>query len=136
MARELTVNVVANDGEVWQGSATNVIVRTTEGDLGVLYNHEPLMAILVPHATEIFTPEGERVVLSIDSGFVSVFNNHISILSPFGEVAREISVEEARSRYAALYDIVDSGEATDVQRRDYRRAKAQLRAAEKIHGQR
>lgn len=132
MAGTLNVNVVANEGQVWQGEATSVLVRTTEGDIGLLHGHEPLMAILVPHAAEILTPEGKREVLAIDSGFVSMFNNHVSLISAFGELASEVSVEQARSKLAGLHDVVDSGEATEKQQREYNRYLAQVRAGEKF----
>ena len=43
----LKVEVVAADRRVWSGDVVNIIARTTEGDIGVLPGHEPLMAGLV-----------------------------------------------------------------------------------------
>ncbi|HLS32508.1 MAG TPA: F0F1 ATP synthase subunit epsilon, partial [Brevibacterium sp.] len=41
----LTVVVVSADREVWNGEATRVVARTTEGEIGVLAGHEPLMGL-------------------------------------------------------------------------------------------
>ncbi|GAA2179506.1 F0F1 ATP synthase subunit epsilon [Brooklawnia cerclae] len=127
----LSVKVVATDGLVWKGDAVSVLVRTTEGDIGILANHEPVMAALVPHGAEIVTPDGVRHVIAIDSGFISVFENNVSVLSAFGELAQEISLEQARVGLARLHDKVDAAEADDRELRQYRRLEAQVKAAEK-----
>lgn len=129
--RPLTVRLVANEGLVWQGEAISVLVRTTEGDMGVWSGHEPLMAALVPHGAEVVSLDGVRHVFAIDSGFISVFDNHVSVLSAFGELASEISVDDARVQLAALHDSVQSAEADDTQVRSYRRLLAQVKAGEK-----
>ena len=41
----LFVDVVAADRRVWEGEALSVIVRTMEGDIGILPNHEPVLAV-------------------------------------------------------------------------------------------
>ena len=46
MADALTVELVAADRTVWSGEATMVIARTTEGELGVLPGHAPLLGQL------------------------------------------------------------------------------------------
>ncbi len=98
----LAVDVVAADRRVWEGEAISVIARTTEGDIGIMANHEPLLAVLVPCAAEILTADGKREVLAVDGGFISVADNRVSILSQYGRLAHEILVEEAeRERRAA-----------------------------------
>ena len=51
----LNVKFVATDGLVWQGDALSVLVRTVEGDIGILAGHEPLMAV-PPGARRVFLP--------------------------------------------------------------------------------
>ncbi|WP_316667652.1 F0F1 ATP synthase subunit epsilon [uncultured Propionibacterium sp.] len=129
MAAPLEVAVVAADGRVWEGQAVNVIARTTEGDIGILANHTPLMAALVPCAVQITRVDGVTEVIAVSDGFISVFNNHVSLLSAFGEISSEISVDQARSTIAHLHEVVDSGEADQSQAREYNHAIAQVRAA-------
>ena len=47
MSDSLHVEVVSADRLVWSGEATRVIARTTEGDVGILPNHAPLLSLLV-----------------------------------------------------------------------------------------
>ena len=129
----LNVKYVATDGLVSQGDALSVLVRTVEGDIGILAGHEPLMAVLVPHGAEVVTADGVRHVIAIDSGFLSVFANHVSVLSAFGELAEEISVDEARVELAALHAKVQAAEADEREIRQYRKLQSQVKAGEKYH---
>ena len=44
----LQVELVAVERKIWSGEATMVIARTTEGELGVLPGHAPLLGELAP----------------------------------------------------------------------------------------
>lgn len=129
----LQVEVVAADRMVWEGKAVNVITRTTEGDIGILPGHEPLMAALVPHAAEIVTVDGRREIVALDGGFVSVAGNRVSLLSQSARLSAEVSAEEAHREHAKLQTRIDKGEATDAEIHRYHLATAQLKAIEKLH---
>ena len=129
MAGVLRVEVVAANGIAWEGDALSVVARTTEGDLGVLPNHEPFLAALVPCAAEVLTAEGNREVLAIDGGFISVADNRVSLLSQFAKVAREIDLKAAEHELAAAEKRLDAGELDEETRQHYLRALAQVRAA-------
>ena len=131
MADTLHVEVVAADRMVWEGDATNVIVRTTEGDIGILPGHEPLLAVLVPCAAEIVTDDGRREIMALDGGFISVNQNQVSLLAQYASLSREISLERARVELAALEKIRDEGDATDDDVHRLHLAVAQEKAAEK-----
>ena len=124
MSTPLEVTVVAAEGRVWEGRAISVVARTTEGDIGILANHAPIMAALVPCAVKITRVDGVTEVVAVSDGFISVFSNHVSLLSAFGEISSEISVDQARSTIAHLHGVVDSGQV-----REYNHAIAQVRAA-------
>ena len=127
----LFVDVVAADRRVWEGEAISVIARTTEGDIGIMANHEPLLAILVPCAAEILTADGKREVLAVDGGFISVADNRVSILSQYGRLAHEILVEEAERERRAAWKRMNEGDNTEATRQHFNRAHAQLAAAKK-----
>lgn len=129
MPNPLQVEVVAAEGKVWEGQALSLIARTTEGDIGILADHEPFMAALVPSAVQVTTPEGVDEIIAVSDGFISVFRNRVSLLSSFAELAQEISVDQARVTVANLHDRIDSSEASTDEAREYNRALAQLRAA-------
>ncbi|RZK58646.1 MAG: F0F1 ATP synthase subunit epsilon, partial [Rhodococcus sp. (in: high G+C Gram-positive bacteria)] len=44
---EMTVELVAVERRLWSGSATLVSAQTTEGEIGVMPGHEPVLGQLV-----------------------------------------------------------------------------------------
>ncbi len=77
----LQVELVAADRLVWSGQAKMVIARTTEGDVGILPSHAPMLALIIEGVVDVQTAEGETWVAAVDSGFLSVADNRVSILS-------------------------------------------------------
>jgi F-type H+-transporting ATPase subunit epsilon len=132
MAEPLTVRAVSGDRVVWAGEAQNVIAKTTEGNIGILPGHEPVMSLLAPGGVEIICPEGKRQVIAVDGGFISVARGRVSILSEFARIGEEISAEQADRELAELRKTMDAGEGDDETQKRIRRATAQLRAAHKL----
>ncbi len=93
---DLKVELVAADRVVWSGEATMVIARTTDGEVGVLKNHAPVLSVLVQSAVEVVTLENDRLYAVVDGGFLSVANNRVSILAEHAEMSDEIDLEKAR----------------------------------------
>ncbi len=124
----LQVELVSADRVVWSGAATSVIARTVEGDVGILVNHAPMLAVLVEGTVEVRTSEGEHWVAVIDTGFLSVAGNRVSILSEYAQMSNEIDLGSARSdlERAQAADEDDPGAANAR-----RVAEASIRAVEK-----
>ena len=126
----MRVELVAADRLVWSGEATQVIARTTEGDVGVLANHAPMLSLLVDGVVDVTTADGETWIAAVDAGFLSVAGNRISILSEHAEMAHDIDLEKARHD---LERAQEAGEKTDEAAEAASRAwaEARIRAAEK-----
>jgi len=58
----IQVNLVAADREIWSGEASMVIAKTSEGEIGLLAGHEPMLAILIPGSIRVTTADGGKVV--------------------------------------------------------------------------
>lgn len=115
---EMTVQLVAVERRLWSGTATSVVAQTTEGEIGILPGHEPMLGQLVEGGVvRIRTVEGELVTAAVHGGFLSVTGTAVSVLAEDAELADEIDIEKAR---AAVRD------ADDLERG---RALARLRAA-------
>ena len=123
----LHVELVAADRLVWSGEATQVIARTTEGDVGVLPNHAPMLSLMVDGVVDVTTDDGETWVAAVDAGFLSVAHNRVSILSERAEMSHEIDLEQARSD---LERAKQSGENEDDAQAEVRRLEARIRAVE------
>jgi F-type H+-transporting ATPase subunit epsilon len=96
---ELEVALVAADREVWNGKASVVIAKTTDGDVGIMPGHQPIMSVLVPSVATIRTvvdgAPGETLRVALHGGFVAVDENKVSLLSEAAELASEIDVARA-----------------------------------------
>ena len=122
----LQVELVAVERKIWSGEATMVIARTTEGELGVLPGHAPLLGELAGGGVvTIRTESGEDVVVAAHGGFLSVTERGVSILAETAEIAGEIDVERAREALRRAEGAGDDPEAIDAARR----AQSRLRAA-------
>jgi F-type H+-transporting ATPase subunit epsilon len=122
----LQVELVAVERRLWSGEARMVIARTTEGELGVLPGHAPLLGELAEGGVvTIRTENGEDVVVAAHGGFLSVTERGVSILAETAEFSTDIDVERARE---ALRRADAAGDDPDAQAAA-RRAQSRLRAA-------
>ena len=128
MPDTLQVELVAADRTVWSGEATMVIARTTEGDVGVLRGHAPMLSLLTEAVVEIAEVEGDVVVAAVDGGFLSVAGDRVSILSERAVLASEVDVDQARAELDEARGLLGS---EDEAERRVRRAEARIRAAER-----
>ena len=78
---ELKVSVVSADQEVWSGVAKQVVARTTEGEIGILPGHEPILAILAAGEVRVTTIEGATIRANAVDGFLSVDNDSVTVVA-------------------------------------------------------
>lgn len=105
MAAEMTVELVAVERLLWSGQATAVFTRTTEGEIGVLPRHIPLLGELVDDCVvRIDTPGGESLHAAVQGGFLSVTGERVSILAENAQFGSEIDVTAVRAEYDAAED--------------------------------
>lgn len=119
----MNVELVAPDRKIWTGEAEMVIARTTEGDIGILPNHEPMLGVLVESPVRIKHGEGAELVAAVHGGFLSVTRDTVSILAEVVELADEIDASRARQSLDSA-----KGGDDDEAKAAARRATARLRA--------
>jgi F-type H+-transporting ATPase subunit epsilon len=118
---ELHVELVSVDREVWSGEATQVSARTTEGEIGILPGHAPLLGQLAEGGTVTITQAGGGdVVAAVHGGFLSVTDEGVTVLAEVAELSEDIDAGRARAaleRATAEQDVAAQ-----------RRAESRLRA--------
>ena len=78
---QLHVELVSVEEKVWSGEADMVVARTTEGELGVLPGHAPLLGHLAePSQVRIKTGGGEQAY-DVEGGFLSVTGEGVTVLA-------------------------------------------------------
>ncbi|MDM4763458.1 F0F1 ATP synthase subunit epsilon [Galbitalea sp. SE-J8] len=78
---DLQVSVVSADAEVWTGAARQIVARTTEGEIGILPGHEPILAVLAAGEVRVTTTAGQVVAANAEDGFLSVDHDVVAIVA-------------------------------------------------------
>ena len=95
---EMSVQLVAVERRLWSGTGTFVSAQTTEGEIGILPGHEPVLGQLVEGGVVIVrTTDGGTITAAVQGGFLSVTGDAVSILAESADLADEIDVESARA---------------------------------------
>jgi F-type H+-transporting ATPase subunit epsilon len=82
VAKQLHVELVAVEEKVWSGEAEMVIARTTEGELGILPGHSPLLGLLKePSQVRVRLAGGEQLTYDVAGGFLSVGADGVTVLA-------------------------------------------------------
>ncbi len=82
MATQLHVELVSVEEKVWSGEAEMLVARTTEGELGVLPGHAPLLGQLAePSQVRIKLAGGQELAYDVAGGFLSVSREGVTVLA-------------------------------------------------------
>ena len=84
MASEFAVKIVTPDKIFYEDKTEMIIVRTTEGDRGILKNHRPLVAGLSDGTLKI-KKEGKYKEAKVSGGFIQVEKEQAVILTESAE---------------------------------------------------
>jgi F-type H+-transporting ATPase subunit epsilon len=110
MADTLTFSLVSPERELFSGQVDQVDLPGTEGDLGVLPNHSPLMAAIRTGAITVYSNGGEEKFF-VEGGFADVTPAGLTVLAevatPLADVDRDdltARIEKARADLEMMSD--------------------------------
>ena len=89
------LEVITPQKKVLEQDAEFVMMRTTEGDMGILAGHAPIVAELAIGEMKIKN-NGEEVVYFVSGGFLDVSAERTLILADEAMDVRDIDVEQAK----------------------------------------
>jgi F-type H+-transporting ATPase subunit epsilon len=128
------VEVLTPDGEVFSDEAEMVSTKTAVGSIGVLANHQPLLAMLDPTELRIYKSESDVVRYAQSEGYLQVSGGRVMVLVEEVHEADELDAGELKERLEqAERELEDAGEDSERRRvaeRDKARWEAFLRIAE------
>ncbi|WP_018295776.1 F0F1 ATP synthase subunit epsilon [Corynebacterium lubricantis] len=106
---DITVQLVSVDRMLWSGQASIVTAQTTEGEIGVLPGHEPLLGQLAENGVVTITPvDGDKIVAAVQGGFLSVTADKVTVLADFAIFANEVDVAASESELSSEDDLTKS----------------------------
>ncbi len=110
-----------------------VSTKTTVGSIGILANHEPVLAMLEPTELRLYKTESEVVRFAQAEGYLQVAEGRALLLVEEAHAPSELDSGQLRDRLQqAERELSEAGEDTERRRmaeRDKRRWEAFLRVA-------
>ena len=126
--------VLTPEGEVFNDEVEMVSTRTAVGSIGILANHEPVLAMLDPTELRLYKTESEVVRFAQAEGYLQVADNHALILVEEAVAPGDLDTGSLRERLQqAEHELDSAGEDTE-KRRVAERDKARLEQFLKIAG--
>lgn len=118
----LRLEIITAEREVFADDVNVVVAPGTEGQLGILPHHAPLITMLNPGEL-LIRKDNEETYMAITGGFLEVRPDKVIVLADACERAEEIDIaraEEAKSR-------AEEQLKTPVEKLDAARTEAALR---------
>jgi len=129
----MELRVVSAHEEIFSGAVRMVSATSTNGELGILPRHAPLLTLLRPAEVRVLLASGEEHYLYVSGGMMEVQPFMVTILADTaarGEEIDEAAALEAKQRAEeAMRDAVLYSER-DAAQTEMVKALAQLRALE------
>lgn len=78
---QLEVDLVDADGKVWSGAARSLTAPASEGEMGILPGHTPVLAVLQAGEVRVTEHDGGPVLRwTVDGGFLSVDADQVTVV--------------------------------------------------------
>lgn len=111
----LTLDIVTPEKKFFSGEVDNVYLPGTEGELGILPGHVPLVTGVKPGELR-YSIDGQVEELAIGAGFVEVTQEKVTVLTDLAVTDTEIDeakVEEAMRRAEEALSSIDHSKNTE-----------------------
>ncbi len=128
------VEVLTPEGEAFNDEVEMVSTKTSVGSIGLLANHQPLLAMLDPTELRLYKSESDVVRFAQGEGFLQIAGTHALVLVDEVFPVDQLDTGDIRSRLErAEQELSNAEEDTEEARaaaRDKRRYEAFLKIAE------
>ncbi len=91
-----SLSIVTPEEIFYENEVTSLIAPGSEGYLGVLTNHAPLITGLVPGKLTVKDTDNQEVNFAVSGGFMEVLKDQVTILADSIEFVKDIDVERAK----------------------------------------
>ncbi|MEE8725170.1 MAG: F0F1 ATP synthase subunit epsilon [Bifidobacterium crudilactis] len=75
----MQVNIVASDRPVWSGTARSVTIPASEGGMGILPDHEPVLTVIREGVVTVTEAEGTQHAFNVNDGFIAFDSNKLTV---------------------------------------------------------
>src|SRR4030042_5979779 len=132
--------IVSQDRQVFSGDADMVIVPGTQGEMGILPNHAPLLSTLKFGILGV-RYQGQEQIFTIAGGVIEVQPDLVTIMADAAENVQEIDINRAEAAKRRAEEILKQGPPPDSDsylkiEPALRRSNLRLEAVKRYRGQR
>lgn len=124
MTMTFDLNVVSAEGILFSGRAETIQVTGTNGELGILAGHAPLLTGIVPGMVRLVKQHGKEEVIFVSGGTLEVQPGMVTVLADTAIRAEDLDLAKAQEAKRQAEELL-SGSATD-QDVDYVKVATQL----------
>lgn len=122
---KIELEIVTPERKVLSETVDSVVIPGTQGYLGVLPGHTPLLTGLMIGELS-YVQDGKEHVLAVSQGYAEVLRGKVSVLAERCEKAEEIDVERAEKSKQRGEEVL---KREDVPMDDFRRAELRIQRA-------
>ena len=126
------LSIVTPEKVFFEADIQSLIVPGTDGYLGVLSNHAPLITALAPGKIEFRDTAGQTKYLAVTSGFLEVSGNVATLLADAVEETGDIDLERAKVSRDRAWEMLKAAGTGDSSIDVPRARAALLRAQNRI----
>lgn len=119
--------IVTQDRTLFEGPVDIVIAPGSEGELGILPNHAPLLTTLGLGVLRVRT-RGDEQAFTIAGGILEVRPDLVTVLADVGESIDEIDIDRAEAAKTRAEEYLRKGPPPDTD--EYLRIQAALRRSQ------
>ena len=128
----MRVEIVSPEALLYSGEADMVIARTTQGEVGILKDHEPMLASLAYGEMRVYDGPRVRDRFAIYGGFMEMRDNVVRVLSDDAELSGDIEFTQAELELQRVRErLKDDPENAELETA-YRRALVRAEIAQEL----
>lgn len=133
----MRLDFVSQDRLLFSGEVSEVLAPGSEGQLGILPRHAPLLTVLAPGEIVVKIPGQEDLYFAISGGWMEVLPDRVTILARSAERSDEIDLARAEAaRRRAEERLRERPAGVDLERALYalKRSRIRLKVAQRRSG--
>ena len=128
------VEVLTPEGEAFNDEVEMLSTRTSVGSIGILANHQPLLAILDPTELRLHRSESEVIRFAQGEGFLQMEGTHALVLVDEALPIDELDASLVSDRLREAEQTLDRAEEDSEERRQAERQKRRYEAFSRLAG--
>jgi F-type H+-transporting ATPase subunit epsilon len=126
------LEILTPDGEVFNDEVEMVSTRTAVGSIGLLANHQPLLAMLDPTELRLYKSESDVIRFAQGEGFLQIAGEHALILVDEVFEVDKLDSGDIKSKLERAESELEKAEEGTEERRAAERDKRRYEAFTKI----